>query len=203
MRMLAFVFLAFFPSRLKVHILRLLGHEVSKNCYIGFCYLDIRHLTIGERCHIGHGNIFTRLDRLTLAPKSRINRWNRFTSTLGVKSEFVLGEEAAVTLRHYFDCAGGIYIGARYIIAGHRSSFFTHSKGLHQKKNYFKSIRIGADNYVGSNVVAAPGFSTGEKNFIGLGAVCVGELSSISCSLLVGNPARVKKSMPGDSPYFA
>lgn len=113
-------FLMFLPSTLKVKLLRLFGHDVHKSAYIGFSYLNIKNITMGEKSFIGQGNIFTHLDTLEMHSGSRINRWNRFTSDSEFKAEMRLLKHASISLRHYFDVCDLVEIGENTIIAGHK-----------------------------------------------------------------------------------
>lgn len=189
------------PSTLKVLALRFLGHEVHKTARIGFSYLHVQRLSLGEDTYIGSGNIFTNLNYLQLQREARINRWNRFTSAPGYVGQLIVGQRSSISLRHYFDVCDVVKIGNDTIIAGHRSTFFTHSKGL-ENVDYVKPIRIGNWCYLGSNLCVVPGAGVGSHCFVGMGAVLVEDLSHEKYCLLVGNPVRIKKRLPEESPYF-
>lgn len=193
--------LAFLPSSAKVSLLRLLGHDVHPTAYVGFSYLNIKNVKLAKDTYIGHGNVFTNLDRLELREGSRINRWNRFTSTPGLAGNLVLGERSSISLRHYFDVCDLIQVGHDTIIAGHHSTFFTHSKGIEQV-DYARPILIGDWCYLGSDLKVAPGARLGSHCFIGMGAVLSGDLSGESYALLTGNPISVKKRLPPTAAYF-
>jgi len=190
------------PSFLKVRILRLLGHPVHKTAYIGFSILNVREIRLDAHTYIGIGNIFTGLKALEMHEGSRINRWNRFTSSCEFDAKLFLQRYASISLRHYFDVCDLIEIGANTIVAGHRSSFFTHSKGV-QVIDYVKPIVIGEWCYLGSNLNVAPGAKVGHHTFVGMGAVLAGDMSEHNYTLLVGNPARSKKGLSKDAVYFA
>lgn len=194
------------PSMIKKRILRMLGHEVHKTAYIGMAYLHVQSLSMGPRSFIGIGNIFTNLSSVKLGEGALINRWNRFTcdSAHNETCILVVGSYSAITLRHYFDVSGGIEIGRNSIIAGHRSTFFTHSLAWSQPStfNYVKPVVIGDWCYVGSNVSAVPGFRIGDHCFVGMGSVLVGNLAETRYSLIAGSPAKVVKVIPTNSPYF-
>ena len=130
------------PSFLKVRLLRLLGHSIHKTAYIGFSILDVKRIHLGENTYIGIGNVFTNLETLEMHEGSRINRWNRFTSGREFHGKMLLHRHASISLRHYFDVCDLVEVGANTIIAGHRSSFFTHSKGV-DTIDYTKPIIVG------------------------------------------------------------
>jgi len=191
----------FLPSRAKVALLRLLGHEVAWSARIGASYLNVRRIRLGENAFIGRGNVFTGLEELVMGEGSRINAWNRFTQAPLWRGRLVLGDRASISLRHYFDVCDEVRIGHDTIVAGHRSTFFTHSKGL-EAIDFTKPIEIGEWCYVGSNVCMVPGARVGARSFVGMGAVVVKDHSGEPLSLLAGNPARVVKRLPPDAPYF-
>ena len=192
----------FLPSSVKVALLRFLGHKVHKATYIGFSYLHVKHISLAEETYIGHGNVFTNLDHLELRTGARINRWNRFTSGPGYVGRLVMGERSSISLRHYFDVCELIQVGHDTTIAGHHSTFFTHSKGI-EALNYVKPVLVGDWCYLGSNLNVAPGAKVGDYCFVGMGAVLSGDYRQESYALLAGNPASVKKRLSPTSAYFA
>lgn len=189
------------PSVLKVIVLKLLGHEIHRSAYIGFSYLNVKNISLAKNTYIGLGNIFTNLETLEMHAGSRINRWNRFTSNLSFHGKVRLLKHASISLRHYFDVCDLVELGANTIVAGHDSTFFTHSKGV-ITIDYVKPIIVGSWCYLGSNLCVAPGAKIGNHCFVGMGSVLVGDMSSYSFSLIAGNPAKIKKKLPKDANYF-
>ena len=120
---LAFVVM-FLPSRMKIFVLNFLGNDVHTSSYIGFSYLCVKSIRLGENSYIGFGNIFTKLTCLKMGAGSRINSWNRFTSDSSEGAVLSLGDNSSISLRHYFDVCDLVKIGNNTIIAGHRSTFF-------------------------------------------------------------------------------
>ncbi len=192
----------FLPPATKVTLLRLLGHKVHKTAYIGFSFLHVEHISLAEETYIGHGNVFTNLDQLELQAGARINRWNRFASGPAYAGKLALGERSSISLRHYFDVCDTVQIGHDTIIAGHHSTFFTHSKGV-EIVDYVKPIYVGEWCYLGSNLCVVPGARVGSHCFVGMGAVLSGDFSQETYCLLAGNPVSVKKRLSPESPYFA
>jgi acetyltransferase-like isoleucine patch superfamily enzyme len=198
---LAALLLMFMPSIIKVSILRVLGHEVHSTAYIGFSFIHIKNIKMGKDSYIGFLNIFTHLNSLEMEEGSRINRWNRFASGPEFDGKLRLRRHASISLRHYFDVCDLVEIGENTIVAGHRSTFFTHSKGV-EIIDYVKPIIVGKYCYLGSNLCAVPGTRVGDFCFVGMGSVLVGDMSKYSYSLLGGNPAKVRKEFPKNSAYF-
>jgi len=200
MRMLPLI-LMLLPSIIKIKILTYIGHDIHSTAYIGFSYLDVCRISMGPHSYIGHGNVFKYLERLCMGEGSRIERWNRISSGLSYKGELSIGKRSALTLRHYLDVCHHIVIGEDTIIAGQRSTFFTHSKGI-DCVDYAKPIYIGNWCYVGSNVCFVPGAKIGNGVFVGMGSVISGDKQDMNYVLLVGNPARIKRSIDQYSAYF-
>lgn len=112
-----------------------------------------------------------------------------------------LKHNASVSLRHYFDVCDLVQVGPNTIIAGHRSTFFTHSKGL-DTIDYTKPIVIGEYCYLGSNIAVAPGAQVGDHCFVGMGSVVVGDMSYCKYALIAGNPAIKKRDLSENAKYF-
>lgn len=163
--------------------------------------MNISDIEMKKNSFIGSGNIFTNLNSLEMAEGSRINRWNRFSSNPTYKGKLRLLRHASIAMRHYFDVCSLIEIGENTIVAGHRSTFFTHSKGV-EIVDYAKPIIIGDWCYLGSNICVAPGAQLGDHCFVGMGSVLAGDKSTTRYALLAGNPAQTKRVLPRDAAYF-
>lgn len=193
--------LMFLPSPIKVVVLRWLGHTIHSTAYIGMSYMGVDHIVMGANTYIGHGNVFTSLRDLVMEEGARINRWNRVASGAMYYGVLHLRPRSALTMRHYLDVCDRIEVGSDTIIAGHRSSFFTHSKGV-DVIDYTKPIYIGNWCYIGSNVCFAPGTHLGNGVFVGMGAVVAGDKGDENYCLLVGNPAVKRRDLDPAAEYF-
>lgn len=202
MTIIVYLLIAFLPSPIKIFILRSMGHEIGRGCYIGASFLGVQRMKLEDSVYIGHGNIITGLQKLRMREGSRINRWNRITSDKSIGSKLYIGRRSAITLRHYFDVCNVVVLGSDSVIAGHKSSFFTHSKGV-EKVDYSKPITIGRWCYLGSNLAVAPGTRIPDGVFVGMGAVIAGDRRSTPYVLMAGNPATVKKTLDRKAPYFS
>ena len=191
----------FLPMLVKRLLLNMIGHDIDKTAYIGFSYIHAKKIIMKSGTYIGHGNVITNLDRLVMNDGSRINRWNRITSGVNYDGELQIGARSSISLRHYLDVCDVFTIGHDTIIAGHRSTFFTHSKGI-DCVDYVKPIVIGDWCYVGSNVCFVPGAGIGSNCFVGMGAVVTKDFTETKYALIAGNPAASRKTIDKDSAYF-
>lgn len=100
---------------------------------------------------------------------------------------------------------GHIYIGDKVMIgpnvtiatAGHPINAELRSKGL----QYNKDVHIGANAWIGANVVIVPGVSIGENSVIGAGSVLTKNIPANVVA--VGNPCRVLREVgERDKEYF-
>ena len=214
---IAAVIVAVLPSFVKVPLYRLIyrfriGKRVKigfgvvffgvKHCRIGDdvrighlnLFLHVANLHIGSHTRIGHLNLFRGGERIQIGPRTTIMRWNIFNSILEphAVSEpepiLSLGAGVVITTGHWFDFTDRLTVGANTVVGGRNSSFWTHSR---QKT---RTITIGADCYLGSELRVAPGVELAPSCIVALGAVLTGRYDH-SHSLIGGNPAIVKRSL--------
>jgi acetyltransferase-like isoleucine patch superfamily enzyme len=196
------------PSRLKIEILRLRGHQVSRRAQIGMSWLNIDHISLGDGARIGLLNFFKGLQSLEMGPESEIVRFNVFTAygpfaDIGGAEygRVTLRRRAAITMRHYFDCQSSVTIGEDSVIGGIGTVFFTHQKGV-RTLNEAKPIRIGPRVYLGAACVVLPGAVIRGRAYIGGGSIVSGMLEEQD--VIYASPrATVVKLLPEDAAYFA
>lgn len=189
---------------------RLFGWEVDESAWIGISiFTNVRHARIGPGARIGHFNVFRNLLYLELGEEAAIGRWNCITAAkefLEVRQtegcgRLVVGHHAAITLRHYVDCPGGIEVGAFTTIAGVRSTILTHQIDIRSNYSIILPVKIGDYCYVGSDVRIVPGSSIPDRCVIAMGSVVAGKLAE-SNTLYGGVPARPLKSVD-EGAYFS
>ena len=141
--------LAVLPSRLKIELLRLQGYNISRKARIGLAWLDVRELSLAEGARIGAFNVFKGIQKLAMGRNASIGRFNQFTANrhymeiAGASHGTVeLADAAVITMRHYFDCQSSLYVGEHSLVAGIRSVFFTHQKGI-RSLHEAKAVHIG------------------------------------------------------------
>lgn len=186
------------PSMLKILILRLLGAKIGSDCRIGFSYIDVKDLVLGDEVRIGNFNLISKLACLEVKSGGKIGDFNWITG--GGLGKMVLGNNTSIRRFHFFEASGNIIIGDNSIVAGRGSLFFTH--GL--KPDDLDDVRpiiIGDWCYVGASTRFVPGVKIGNFVFIGMGTV-VSKTFNDEYILLAGNPSRVVKKIPKNSRYF-
>jgi acetyltransferase-like isoleucine patch superfamily enzyme len=192
--LLAFVL----PSFIATPLLRLLGHQIGSKVRIGFSWLSLDMLNLGNGVQIGHFNLIIN-NSLRLEDNTKIGYLNILKGPFGVemkkqaaignknyftrgpegvsygKSELSLGEWTKITVGHHFDLTQSISFGNYSILAGLGSQLWTHGyyhadKGL-DRIRIDGNIEVGDNVYVGSSVIFNPGVVIGSRIHIGSGAV--------------------------------
>ena len=186
------------------------GYKIAATATIRLCILDAGRVRIGEHARIGHFTVIRNLPELVLEDHATLGQWNWITcgefftngmSELRPPAEqgLFLGAHAALTSRHYVDCAGGVFIGAFTTVAGVRSAILTHQIDFEGRQEC-KAVKIGDYCYIGSNARFVPGAAVGNRCVIGMGALVAGILPECD-TLYVGVPARAIRKV-GDGDYF-
>ena len=192
------ILVLFLPSPLKILFLRAAGHKVGENCHIGFSIINARTVCLGDNTFIGHFNLIWRLEELRLMEGSIIETLNWITG--GGRGAFVLGENSAATMLHFFEASSGITIGSNTIIGGRGSIFYTH--GITPVNlDDGRAIKIGDWCYIGAVARFVPGTGLADHSFVGMGSVVTKKFDD-SYVLLAGCPARVRKNIPANASYF-
>lgn len=210
MRTIAVLVCTVLPTNLKrVLFQRCFGWKIDRTARIGLSlFLDVQHVELGPHVRIGHGNVFRNLRHLRVGEHASIGQWNWITTAhefltapeMPERGTLTLGGHAAVTSRHYVDCAGGVRIGAFTTVAGVRSTIFSHQIDTKASRQTARPVEIGEYCFIGSNVCVTPDARIPDRCVIAMGSVVTGELPEPN-TLYGGVPARAIKSLP-DSAYF-
>ncbi len=208
MSKLYLILLAILPSFVKIRLLNARGHKIDKSCRIGICYLDIKLIEMKKGSKISSLNFFKGLQSLKMGEYARIGgNFNWFTAShlhkLGQEGygEVIIGMGSNITSKHFFDVQQRIQIGEQSLIAGFRSTFWTH--GYRDTANSQNNgITIGSNCYIGSQVIFLQGTSIGNNNFVGAGSVVTRNYANATYELIAGNPAKRVKSLEKDLDFF-
>lgn len=192
---------------------RVLGYEIDPAARIGFSWTFPRKLIMGPGARIGHLNVVRSLEEIRMDRYSLIGQMNWFTDNLADgepgssdhlkarRARFHLGEFAAVTSRHYFDCSDSVEIHERTVIGGYRSQFLTHSYDFGALVQDCLPISIGPNSFVGTNCLLLGGSTLPPDSMLAGGSVLVNEENE-PFALYAGNPARKKKVLDRDLAFF-
>lgn len=197
----------FLPWRLRCICLNMLrGFNIHPHAHIGKSIILAKELTLEENAHIGSGTFCKGINRLVMRKNSNLGNFNfitgvpvyegniHFSHVPDRKCELVIGEETGITSRHYFDCTAGIYIGKFCQIAGHGSSFLTHSIDLKNSRQDAEKIEIGDYSFIGLKSTILKGVTISDKIAVGACSLVTTSLL-ISESLFAGIPAKFIKNL--------
>ena len=139
----------------------LFGYEISPTSYIGYSWISVESLKLGDGAYIGHLNMIKNLECLTMGSKSRIGHQNIINAApkndinyCGVdrRTEFLLGEGATITRKHFIDCTDVVAIGKFTTMAGYGSEILTHSINIESNRQSCSPVSIGDYCLLGSRV---------------------------------------------------
>ncbi|CAN5717569.1 MAG: hypothetical protein H0T77_03795 [Pyrinomonadaceae bacterium] len=222
LRLLALALVALLPSALKRPSYRLFfGYKIGKRVRVGFSIIDARECRIDDDVQIGHLNVVTGVEKLSIGEHTRIGYLNIIRGgeevNLGRYSEIIrlneinsipepdvvnetdprllLGAGSIITTGHKIDFTDRVEIGRRTIIGGRNSSLWTHNR------QRTRPIVIGSFAYVGSEIRIAPGGSLPSRCVVGIGSVITSELTEEEY-LIAGVPAKPVKRLNEEDKFL-
>jgi acetyltransferase-like isoleucine patch superfamily enzyme len=174
----------------------LLGYQIDRGAWIGFAFIDVRHLSIGPGARISHMNRIQGPFTLTLASEAQIKRGNSIVLSrhYTTNSEMRIGSRSIITRYHFFDLGGNIVIGEDTVLGGIGSQFWTHSFST-SRELLLNDIEIGSNCFIGSAVRFSPGSVIGDHCIVGIGSVVTRRFNDTHV-LIAGVPAQVVRSIP-------
>jgi len=221
-RLLMLAVCAVLPSFLKRPIYRLFfGYKIGKRVRIGVSIIDAGECNIDDDVQMGHFNVVTRVQKLTIKDHVRIGHLNIIRGgdevSLGRYCEiirmneinsipdpevvnkidpvFVLGDGSVVTTGHKIDFTDRVEIGRRVILGGRNSSLWTHNR------QRTMPITIGSLVYIGSEIRMAPGSAIPARSIVGIGSVITAALEEES-KLIAGVPAKTVKELSSEDQFL-
>lgn len=220
-----FLILALFaplPSFLKRSLYRwFFRYKIGKGVRIGISIIDAGECSIEDNVSIGHFNIVTRVEKLTIHDHARIGHLNIIRGgsevSLGRYSEiirlneinsipdpdvvneidprFLLGDGSIITTGHKIDFTDRVEIGRRVILGGRNSSLWTHNR------QRTRPITIGEKAYIGSEIRMAPGSAIPARSIVGIGSVITASLVEEG-KLIAGVPAKTIKDLSSEDEFL-
>jgi acetyltransferase-like isoleucine patch superfamily enzyme len=213
---------AMLPSPLAKATLRsVFGYKIGKRVRIGFTIIDSLECVIEDDVSIGHFNVFTGVEKLSIGEHSRIGALNifrggdeirigrycdilRFNEINSIPEpdvvnetdpRFIMGDGSMIAASHKVDFTDRVEFGSRVILGGRNSSIWTHNR---QKT---RPIVVGSRTYLGSEIRVAPGVEIAANCIVGMGSVVTGKLSE-EFMLIVGVPAKAVKPLDDDGRFL-
>lgn len=180
------------------------GYKIHPTARIGLSLILPRRLEMGRGCIIGHFTICrSSVDAVIMGSDSTIGSLctitgistldkKRFSHIQDRKCEMVLGENVSIPSRKFFDCNGGIYIGAFTTIAGQWTQFLTHSIDVYKSRQDAKPIRIGKYCFIGTGCTLLPGSGLPDCAVLAAGSVLT-RMQTDSYCVYAGVPAEIRK----------
>ena len=215
--MLLQILLFIFPWKFRRYILsKFLKFNIGNDARIGYSIILAKEVTLKNGARIGNFNFIKNIDNLFLDENSKIgNRnWvtgfsisnpivlkhNHFSHIQNRQCVLHIGKNTSITSRHYFDCHGGIYIGAFCTVAGFETAFMTHSIDLKNNRQDAAPINIGNYTFIGARCTILKGAKLPDYSILGACSLLNKQYNNIF-RLYAGCPAKEIKIL-NDYKYF-
>ena len=221
-RLATLAFVALLPSAIARPCYRwFFGYKIGKRVRLGFSIIDAVECSIADDVSIGHLNVFTRIQKLSIGDHTRIGvlnmfyggdavtfgryctvlRFNEITSIREpdvvnqIDQRLLIGDGSMIGAWHKIDFTDRIEFGKCVILGGRNSSLWTHNRQM------TKSIEIGDYTYLGSEIRIAPGGSVPAKCIVGMGSVITKSFQN-EYHLIAGVPAAELKELDEDGRFL-
>ena len=222
LRIVTLAMIAVLPSALaRVSYRWFFGYKIGKRVRLGFSIIDAIECSIDDDVSIGHLNVFTRIEKLSIGEHGRIGVLNIFRGGKEVSigrycdilrlneinsipepdavnetdPRFILGDGSMIGASHKIDFTDKVEIGKRVIIGGRNSSIWTHNRQM------TKGVSIGDYSYLGSEIRMTPGASIPTKCIVGVGAVVTKAFQN-EYHLIAGVPAAEVRELNEDGRFL-
>lgn len=212
-RVVFFTVMMLFPSKIKIWIYNnFFSGSIHPTAQIGFSYINVKKINMGENSYIGHLNIINNLESLDVRKNSSIKNLNRITAVpLNLKSMFkgfpqrnptlILGEHSYIVSRNFFDCCDQIEIGSFSTIAGSGTSFYTHGINIKDNRQDTKPILIGKYCLISAGCIITKGVFFPDYSVLGANSTLQKSYAE-KYVLYSGVPAIACKKLDQDCAYF-
>ncbi len=213
MKLLKYGFVVFLPNPIKIFLYnKFFGWEIDKTAKIGLSFISAKKVKMGAHSKIRHLNVIRNVELLQMGESASIGNMNAITALpLGRKTHFqdeidrapalILGDHSAIVKNHFFDCNNTIEIGHHSIVAGHRTSFFTHSINVESNRQETKKITIGDYCMIGAHSVVTRGAILPDCSILAANST-LHKPHDKTHSLYSGVPAVAVKELNPESKFF-
>ena len=197
------------------------GYKIGKRVRLGFSIIDAVECEIDDDVSIGHLNIFTGIETLSIGDHTRIGVLNigrggrevtigRYCEVLRlneinsipdpdvvneVDPRFLLGNGSMLGASHKIDFTDRVEFGKSVIMGGRNSSILTHNRQM------TRPVTIGDNSYLGSEIRIAPGGSIPRRCIVGMGSVITKAFEN-EYHLIAGVPATEVKPLDDDGRFL-
>ncbi len=221
-RLFTLALVAVLPSAIARPCYRLFfGYKIGKRVRLGFSIIDARECSVADDVSIGHLNIFSGTEKLSIGEHTRIGVLNIFRGGREIRigrycdilrlneinsipepevvneidPRFILGDGSVIAASHKIDFTDRVEFGKCVILGGRNSSLWTHNRQM------TKSITIGDYSYLGSEIRIAPGGFIPAKCIVGMGSVITKAFQN-EYHLIAGVPAAELRELDEDGRFL-
>lgn len=120
---------------------------------------------------------------------------------MGVSSELLLDDHAAITNRHLIECTDRIHIGEFSMISGWRSQLLTRGLDLKANRQAAEPLVVGRYCLVGTGCIMLKGTVLPDYSVLAAGSVLAHEMSETH-AIYSGVPAVRVKPLDSNLGYF-
>ncbi len=222
LRLFSLALVAILPSAMARPCYRgFFGYKIGKRVRLGFSIIDVVECSIDDDVSIGHLNIFTGTEKLSIGEHTRIGVLNIFRGGREIRigrycdilrlneinsipepdvvnetePVFILGDGSMLAASHKIDFTDRVEFGKCVILGGRNSSLWTHNRQM------TRSIQIGDYSYLGSEIRIAPGGSIPPKCIVGMGSVITKSFDR-PYYLIAGVPAAEVRELEEDGRFL-
>jgi acetyltransferase-like isoleucine patch superfamily enzyme len=213
LKKIVLISLVFLPNVLKIIILnRFFNAQIDKSAKIGLSYIHCNRIIMGKNTRIGHFNVIKNINLLQLDDDAGFGNLNKitaipiaskkhFTQDLTRSPHFIMHQHSSMTGHHYIDCCGGVTIGKFSIIAGMRTSIFTHGINIQTNTQEAFGVVIGKYCMIGTQSIILKGANLPDYSVLGAGSV-LQKAYQTPYTLYSGVPAQAIKTFDTEAKFF-
>jgi acetyltransferase-like isoleucine patch superfamily enzyme len=194
------------PGGLRRRLGRLvLGWEIDPTAFVGRSLVLADKVVLGPGAYIGHGNVVKGLTELRLGEDAILGTLNwvsgpelgsdAFQWSPDRRPALILERGATVTTRHIIDCSDTVTFEELAVLAGIRSTVFTHSIDLVRNQQRTRKVTFGERAAVLSNSVVFAGTAIPARSIVSAGSV-VNTVLVKEGVFYRGNPAVEVRELP-------